>query len=320
MATGGTQRTTDPPPPGRDPLLVAIGERVKALRSRKGMPRRALAQAADVSERHLANLETGQGNVSALILKQVAGALGCPIAELLSDETTNSPEWLLIRDLLHDRSEADLRRARVALSELFDTTEPQSRRADRIALIGLRGAGKSSLGKRLAASLDRPFVELGAEITRVAGCAPAEIQNLYGPNGYRRYEAMALRQVLETRDRFVLATPGGIVSDPGSFGLLLARCFTIWLQASPREHMDRVLAQGDLRPMAGNREAMEDLKTILASRTPFYAKADLAFDTSGEPIEASLERLRAEIEQVTATPARGDRVENVGDPEVGVGH
>jgi XRE family aerobic/anaerobic benzoate catabolism transcriptional regulator len=293
------KRKRDDPAIGRDPLLVSVGERVKALRSRKGMPRRTLSDAADVSERHLASLEGGTGNVSVLILKQIARALGCPIAELVGDETTNSPEWLLIREILHDRSEADLRRARVALSELFDKADAAGRRADRIALIGLRGAGKSTLGMRLAEALDRPFVELGAEITRIAGCTPAEIQNLYGPNGYRRYEAMALKGVLERRDRFVLATPGGIVSDQGSFGLLLARCFTVWLQASPQEHMDRVVAQGDLRPMTGNREAMEDLKAILASRTPFYAKADLAFDTSGTQLDEAAKRLREAVDAAT---------------------
>ncbi|HEY1927931.1 MAG TPA: helix-turn-helix transcriptional regulator [Caulobacteraceae bacterium] len=279
----------------RDPLLVVIGERVKALRARKGMPRRALSAAAGVSERHLANLETGVGNVSVLLLDQVAKALGRPIAELLGDETTDSPEWLLIRELLQGRGEADLRRARATLAELFETEPPLHQRTDRIALIGLRGAGKSSLGRRLAEALDRPFIELGTEITRIAGCTPAEIQDLYGPTAYRRYEGMALKEILQTRETFVLATPGGIVSDPGSFGLLLTQCFTVWLQASPKEHMERVLAQGDLRPMAGNRAAMEDLKSILESRTPFYAKADVTFNTSGLAFEDALNDLKAKV-------------------------
>jgi XRE family aerobic/anaerobic benzoate catabolism transcriptional regulator len=286
----------------RDPLLATVGERVKGLRARKGMPRRVLASAADVSERHLANLETGVGNVSIRVLRQIAGALECPIAELLGDETTANPEWLLIRQMLHGLAEADLRRARDALAELFETAPARGRRLDRIALIGLRGAGKSTLGRRLAEALERPFVELGAEITRLAGCTPAEIQNLYGPSGYRRYEAAALTDVLETRDSFVLATPGGIVSDTGSFSLLMSRCFTIWLQAKPQEHMDRVLAQGDFRPMAGNREAMEDLKSILASRTAFYAKADMAFDTSHRSEDAAFAQLvRAVLEASEAT-------------------
>jgi XRE family aerobic/anaerobic benzoate catabolism transcriptional regulator len=274
---------------GRDPLLTAIGERVRNLRALKGMPRRALAKAADVSERHLANLETGAGNVSVLILKQVASALSCPIAELLGDETTTTPEWLLIRDLLHDRSEADLRRARLALADQFTMVDGKASKSDRIALIGLRGAGKSTLGRLLADALGRPFVELGVEITRIAGLTPAGIQDLYGPAAYRRYEAQALKETLATIPRFVLATPGGIVSDAGSFGLLLSRCLTIWLQAAPQEHMERVLQQGDLRPMAGNREAMEDLKAILRTRTPFYAKADIDFDTSGKSVQETAE-------------------------------
>ena len=289
---------------GLDPLLAAIGERVKGLRARKGMPRRLLAAAAGVSERHLANLETGVGNVTVRVLRQVSNALECPIAELLGDETTANPEWLMIRQVLHGRAEADLRRARRALADLFETAPRGRLRIDRIALVGLRGAGKSTLGRGLAEALQRPFIELGAEITRIAGCTPAEIQNLYGPSGYRRYEGAALKSVVETCETFVLATPGGIVSDTSSFSLLLSQCFTIWLQAQPQEHMVRVLAQGDLRPMAGNREAMEDLKSILASRTPFYAKADLSFDTSGELVDESLSRLRMTVDQIISEQAR----------------
>jgi XRE family aerobic/anaerobic benzoate catabolism transcriptional regulator len=282
----------------RDPLLVAVGERIKSLRALKGLPRHALAKAAAVSERHLANLERGVGNVSVLILKQIAAALDCPIALLLGDETTVSPEWLLIREILHGRSEDELQRARLALSGQFPRAEPRGRKADRIALIGLRGAGKSTLGRRLAEALDRPFVELGTEITRIAGLSPAGIQELYGPAAYRRYEAQALSETLDSHPRCVLATPGGLVSDAGSLGLLLSRCLTIWLQAAPREHMERVLAQGDTRPMAGNREAMEDLKAILRSRTPFYAKADLAFDTSSKGVDEAVEALVAAVSRL----------------------
>ena len=281
----------------RDPLLVAVGERVRSLRALKGLPRRTLAERGQVSERHLASLEQGVGNVSVLILQQVAAALSCPIAALLGDETTGGPEWLLIRDILHGRSEEELRSARLALADLFDGAEPVELRSERIALIGLRGAGKSTLGRRLADALGRPFVELGAEITRIAGLSPAEIQDLYGPAAYRRYEAQALRECLAEQRRCVLATPGGIVSDAGSFGLLLSRCFTVWLRAAPQEHMDRVLAQGDLRPMAGNRAAMEDLKSILGNRTPYYAKADLTFDTSGKTADESLAGLLTALSQ-----------------------
>ena len=280
---------------GRDPFLVALGERVRMLRARKGLTRKALSQGADVSERHLANLELGVGNASILVLRQVAQALSCSLAELIGDETTASPEWLLLRDLLAGRSEAELQRARAALQPLFGgAPRGTADRARRIALIGLRGAGKSTLGQMLADGMDVPFVELNREIERVAGCSLSEIHNLYGPSAYRRYERRALEEAIELHPDAVIATPGGIVSDPATFGLLLARCFTVWLQASPEEHMRRVVAQGDLRPMAGhagNQEAMDDLRRILAGRAAFYGKADLSFDTSGLPLAEAYARL-----------------------------
>lgn len=290
---------TTPEAAEREPFLVALGERVRMLRARRGLTRKGLSQGAGVSERHLANLELGVGNASILVLRQVAQALSCSLAELLGDETTASPEWLLIRDLLAGRSEAELQRARAALTPLFGA----ARRADadrlrRIALIGLRGAGKSSLGQRLASELGVSFVELNHEIERVAGCSLSEIHNLYGPSAYRRYERRALEEVIARHADAVIATPGGIVSDPATFGLLLAQCFTVWLQASAEEHMQRVIAQGDLRPMAGNsgnQEAMEDLRRILAGRAAFYGKADLAFDTSGLDPEEAGDRLVAAL-------------------------
>ena len=269
----------------RDPFLAALGERVRSLRARKGMTRRALSLASDVSERHLANLELGIGNASVLVLRQVALALGCQLAELLGDETTASPEWLLIRDLLRDRDEDALRRGRLALAQLYGQGGQPDARLSRIALIGLRGAGKSSLGARLAEALEVPFVELNREIERVGGCGIHEIHNLLGPAAYRRYERRALEETIQLYPDAVIATPGGIVSEPATFNLLLAHCYTVWLQASPEEHMQRVVAQGDLRPMAGNHEAMEDLKRILAGRSAFYAKADAAFDTGGKTAE-----------------------------------
>jgi XRE family aerobic/anaerobic benzoate catabolism transcriptional regulator len=290
----------------RDPFLVALGERVRMLRARKGMTRKALSQGADVSERHLANLELGVGNASILVLRQVAQALSCSLAELLGDETTASPEWLLLRDLLAGRSEAELQRARAALQPLFGGAPRNAAdRARRIALIGLRGAGKSTLGQMLADGMDVPFVELNREIERVAGCSLSEIHNLYGPSAYRRYERRALEEAIELHPDAVIATPGGIVSDPATFGLLLARCFTVWLQASPEEHMRRVVAQGDLRPMAGhagNQEAMDDLRRILAGRAAFYGKADLSFDTSGLPLAEAYARLGAALHAARASP------------------
>jgi XRE family transcriptional regulator, aerobic/anaerobic benzoate catabolism transcriptional regulator len=275
----------------RDPFLVALGERVRGLRARKAMARRALAMASDVSERHLANLELGVGNASILVLRQVAQALGCQLAELLGDVTTATPEWLLIRDLLANRGEDDLRRGRLALADLFGESAKPDARLSRIALIGLRGAGKSTLGARLAERLAVPFVELNREIERVAGCSLNEIHNLLGPAAYRRYERRALEETIQLYPDAVIATPGGIVSDPATFNLLLAHCWTVWLKASPEEHMQRVIAQGDLRPMSGNREAMDDLKRILAGRAAFYGKSDAALDTSGRREDQVLDDL-----------------------------
>lgn len=262
-------------------FLAAIGRRVRLLRARRGLTRKALASEAGVSERHLANLETGVGNASVLVLRQVADALGSSVAEIVGDETAASAEWVLIRELLQGRDDRDLARARATLANLFDDRRRDPERMERIALVGLRGAGKSTLGRMLASELDVPFVELSAEIEKLAGCPQAEIHDLYGPSAYRRYELRALEEVLGAHPRVVIATPGGIVSESHTLNLLLSRCFTVWLKASPEEHMRRVTAQGDLRPMAASREAMEDLKSILAGRTDFYAKADLAFDTGG---------------------------------------
>ncbi|WP_416560422.1 helix-turn-helix transcriptional regulator [Limnohabitans sp. yimb22184] len=281
----------------RSPFLEALGERVRTLRSRKGMTRRAVAVAADVSERHLANLEYGTGNVSVLVLLQVAQALQCSLAELLGDVTTTSPEWLLIRELLSKRSEADLRRARVQLSDMFGEGGNAQERKNRIALIGLRGAGKTSLGQRLAKDLGFPFIELSREIEQFAGCQISEIHNLYGANAYRRYERRALEEAIQIYPEVVIATPGGLVSDSANFNLLLSHCTTVWLQADAADHMGRVAAQGDMRPMAASREAMEDLKRILEGRSAFYSKADLAINTSGRTEDQAFEALRSSVRQ-----------------------
>jgi len=286
----------------KHPFLVALGERVRTLRARRGMARKAVAQAADVSERHLANLEYGIGNPSILVLQQVAGALQCPLAELLGDATTASPEWLLLRELLARRDEGDLRRARLAIAELFEAPIDNSRRSRHIALIGLRGAGKSTLGHMLADDLGWPFVELSREIEKFAGCSIREIHDLYGTNAYRRYERRALEEAIGIHPEAVIATPGGLVSDAATFNLLLARCWTIWLQADPEDHMRRVVEQGDMRPMAASPEAMEDLRRILAGRAAFYSKADLVFDTSAAGLEASFRALRAKVRGALRVP------------------
>ncbi len=286
----------------KDPFLAALGERTRALRLRRGLTRKGLAKAAEVSERHLANVEMGVGNASVQFLRQLALALDCTLAELVGDETASSPEWLMIREILRGRSEAQLVQARGALSTLFGAPATQAARRRRVALIGLRGAGKSTLGRMLAESWKVPFVELNRSIEAAAGCSLAEIHSLYGPAAYRRYEKRALEETIQRCPHAVIATPGGIVSDPATFSLLLAQCYTVWVRATPEEHMGRVLAQGDTRPMAGhagNSEAMNDLRRILSSRAAFYAKADEVFETSGRTIEESFESLRAQLEATT---------------------
>ena len=276
----------------KDPFLSALGERVRLLRARRGLTRKALAKLADVSERHVANVETGVGNASIQFLRQLCVVLNCSLAELTGDEATSSPDWLMIRETLRGRSDEELAQARAALAVLFDQPTSESTRRQRIALIGLRGAGKSSLGRALATQLGSPFIELSGQIETLAGCGIDEIHALYGQTAYRRYELRALEEVIRTHSRAVIATPGGIVSEPATFNLLLTHCYTVWLQATPEEHMSRVLAQGDQRPMAGNREAMADLKRILESRAQFYSKADQTIDTSTMPPEQALIQLR----------------------------
>ncbi len=289
----------------KNPFLVSLGDRVRALRSRRGMTRKAVALAADVSERHLANLEYGVGNASILILLQVAGALQCSLAELIGDVTTSSPEWLMLRELLENRDEPTLRRVRVAVGEMLGTGGSASRgpqRSPRVALVGLRGAGKTTLGRMLAEDLGFSFVELSRDIEAFAGCSISEIQALYGQNAYRRYERRALEEAIQIHPEAVIATPGGIVSDPATFNLLLAHCTTVWLQASPEDHMKRVMAQGDLRPMAASKEAMEDLKSILAGRAAFYSKSDFQLDTSAQALDATFAGLRAIVREALEMP------------------
>ena len=288
----------------KNPFLVALGERVRGLRARRGMTRKAVSVAANVSERHLANLEYGEGNASILVLLQVSVALQCSLAELIGDITTVSPEWLLIRELLEQRNESDLRRARIALGELLGTGGGvPGAVSTRVALIGLRGAGKSSLGQMLAEDLNFPFVELSREIEKFAGCSVSEIQALYGQNAYRRYERRAMEEAIQIYPEAVIATPGGLVSDPATFNQLLSHCTTVWLQANPEDHLSRVLAQGDTRPMAASKEAMEDLKSILAGRAAFYSKAQITIDTSAQALAPSFSLLRSKVRDILKLPA-----------------
>ena len=288
-------------------FLAALGQRAKALRARRGLTRKALARLAGVSERHLANLEYGVGNASILVLLQVAQALQCSLAELVGDLTTQSPEWLMLREALGACDDATLRRVRLAAIELVGGGAPRNDEApvhssSRVALIGLRGAGKSTLGRMLAEDLDFPFVELSREIEKLAGCSISEVLGLYGQNAYRRYERRALEDAIDAYPEAVIATAGGLVGDLASFNLLLRRCTTVWLMADPEDHMSRVMAQGDLRPMAASREAMEDLKSILAGRAAFYSKADMRLDTSAQPLMETFQILRAQARKAIGLP------------------
>jgi len=272
-------------------FLARLGERVRELRARRGMTRKILAKDSGVSERYLAQLETGQGNASLLTVRQVARALDVPVEALLGDDG-DPPELRAAIAVLRGLRPDHRGEARELLERTFAKVDPASRDG-RIALIGLRGAGKTTLGTALAAQLGVPFIELDREIERTAGVPLSTIFDLYGQAGFRRLERTCLDRVLAEHPRFVLATGGSLVSEPATFEHLLATCRTIWLHASPAEHMERVVAQGDMRPMAGNRESMADLQRILAGREALYRRADADVDTSHRPIEESLSDLIA---------------------------
>jgi XRE family aerobic/anaerobic benzoate catabolism transcriptional regulator len=271
-------------------FLAALGARVRELRERRGMTRKRTALEADVSERYLGQLEAGEGNVSILLLRRVAAALNVTLGEVLLPEQEDSVERRLIRRFLERIPAHRLEDVIFRLMREFGHEEALRRK--RIALIGLRGAGKSTLGNLLAKELNVPFVELDGEVERETGLPLNEIFSLYGQAGYRRIERRCLERLIAQHDRLVLSVGGGIVAEEEGFKLLLGNCFTVWLKAAPEEHMARVVAQGDLRPMAGNEEAMEDLKRILAAREPLYRKADAVVDTSGQTMQASLAKLR----------------------------
>ena len=277
--------------------LSALGDRVREARAKRAQSRRQLAADSGVSERYLAQLEGGQGNVSILLLRQIAGALGLPLTELLaedSDERDESAELVLTTQFLKQLPRQKLAAVRSQL--VRDYGNARDERMKRIALIGLRGAGKSTLGAKLARAVAVPFVELDREIEREAGTSLSEIFLLYGQAGYRRYERRCLEKIFERTERAVIATGGSIVSEPGTYELLLSSCFTVWLKAAPEEHMARVIAQGDTRPMAGNDQAMEDLRRILEGRAMLYGQADVVVDTAGKSVEMSLADLRKAVE------------------------
>ncbi|HXX84295.1 MAG TPA: helix-turn-helix transcriptional regulator [Casimicrobiaceae bacterium] len=273
-------------------FLAALGSQVRQARERRGMARKVLSQQSNVSERYLAQLEAGEGNASVLLLRNVARALGMSLTELLG-QRESSVEQRLIRRFVDQLPEH--RREEVIFRLLREFGQESSARKTRIALVGLRGAGKTTLGSALANELRAPFVELDREIEREAGMSLSEVFSLYGQAGYRRIERRCLERIIQSHERMVMAVGGGIVSEAETYNALLVNCFTVWVKASPEEHMARVVAQGDFRPMQGNREAMDDLRRILGAREPLYRKADVTLDTSGEPFEGSLTKLRQAV-------------------------
>ena len=279
-----------------DPYLRRLGERVRTLRHQRGITRKALAQHAKVSERYLAQLEVGKGNCSIVLLRRIARAIGLPVTQLVHDGAEPPLDLVLLTQFLERLPPDMLVEARKLVTEHFSSPSEDRRR---IALIGLRGGGKSTLGRLLAEHLDVPFIELDREIERRSGANLSEIFDMFGQETFRRAEREALDEVLRRHPHFVIATSGSIVTEPGTLELLLASCFTIWVRAEPEEHMKRVMAQGDMRLMANNARAMEDLVSILKSREPLYAKAEAVLATTGKTPEQNL----AELLRVIAVPA-----------------
>jgi XRE family aerobic/anaerobic benzoate catabolism transcriptional regulator len=235
--------------------LSRLGERVRAWRTDHGMTRKTLSEASGVSERYLAQLESGHGNISVLLLRKVARAMGVPVERLVQEEG-------------------------------------RSPRAERIALIGLRGAGKSTLGKKLSENLGIPFIELDHEVEKEAGAKLGEVFAMYGQDAFRRFERRALERVLNQHERAVIAAGGSLVTDPATYELLQQRCLCVWLKASPAEHMSRVIAQGDMRPFKGRAAAQHEIRKLLADRDRLYARADVTIETSGKTVRQSLEQMK----------------------------
>jgi len=279
--------------------LKLLGERVRETRARRGMTRKLLARDSGVSERYLAQLETGQGNISILLLRQIAKALDIPVEALVLEGPEPPVDLVHTTEFLRRLPVAELTEARRLLVQHFGGVDLEARRG-RIALIGLRGAGKSTLGAMLADRHEVPFLELDRLIEEESGVSLSAIFDLYGQSGFRRLERRCLDEVIERHPRFVLATGGSLVSEPATFERLLTMCFTVWLKATPEEHMERVIAQGDMRPMADNRESMTDLKRILEVREPLYRKADATIDTSAITVGEAVDRLDRVVSEINA--------------------
>lgn len=279
-------------------FLGFLGARVRELRSLRGMTRKMVAREADVSERHLAQLELGDGNISILLLRRIAAALNASLADLFSARTAApDDDKRMIGEILErlpaHRLPETLRRLRRELAH-----EEKSRCA-RIALIGLRGAGKSTLGEKLAREMNNPFIELDREIEKDAGIALAEIFSLYGQAGYRRIEQRTLDRVLKEHSRAIISIGGGVVSEKETYDRVLANCLTVWVKATPEDHMSRVIAQGDFRVVDDNNEAMDDLRRILDARESLYRRADIHLETSGESVDESLAKLKQAVQAET---------------------
>ena len=286
-----------------DAYLRRLGERVRTLRNQRGITRKALARHAKVSERYLAQLEAGLGNGSIVLLRRISRAIGLPVTQLVHEGSEPALDLVLLSQFLERLSPTALVEARDLLLRHFNEPSQDAHRR-RIALIGLRGGGKSTLGRLLAERLDVPFIELDREIEKRSGASLSEIFDMFGQETFRRAEREALDDVLRRHPHFVIATSGSIVAEPSTLELLLASCFTVWVRAEPEEHMKRVMAQGDMRPMANNVRAMEDLVSILKSREPLYAKAEAVVLTTGKTPEQNLAELLRIIAVPTAAIAR----------------
>jgi XRE family aerobic/anaerobic benzoate catabolism transcriptional regulator len=272
------------------------------MRSRRGMSRKALAKHSEVSERYLAQLEGGTGNCSIVLLRRIATAMSVRLAELVGEHPEPAIENQLLTQLLERLSPAQVAEARELLLSRFGGPTSDMRRG-RIALIGLRGGGKSTLGPLLGEALSVPFVELDRVIEQQSGMALTELFEMFGQATFRRMERAALDRILREHPAFVLATGGSLVAEPGTFELLLTSCLTVWVRTRPEQHMSRVIAQGDLRPMAGNTRSMDDLVQILTSREPLYAKADITLDTTDRTPEQSVADLLHALAPLEAAEA-----------------
>jgi XRE family aerobic/anaerobic benzoate catabolism transcriptional regulator len=286
-----------------DPFLQGLGEKVRTMRSRRGMSRKVLARHSDVSERYLAQLEAGEGNCSIQLLRRIADAMSVPVADLVDDRPERPLEAMLLDQFLGRLSPAEIAEARELLIGRFGGPSSAMRR-DRIALVGLRGGGKSTIGTLLAEQLEVPFIELDRVIEQKSGMPLGEMIEMFGQETFRRAERAALESVLHDNPRLVLATGGGLVTEPSTYELMLTSCMTVWVRADPDQHMQRVIAQGDLRPMADNARAMDDLVSILKSREPLYAKADIVLDTAGKSPERSAEELVSLLKAPDEKPRR----------------